>query len=134
VLDILVQQRREQRAAKRFFGKLLTGRHYAPRLLVTDHLGSYGAARRELLPCLGHYQDRRLNNRAEVSHPPTRQRERQMRRFKSPCQAQRVLAVPGPLTNLFRLGRHLLPARHYRTLRRQAFATWRAVTELPLAA
>jgi putative transposase len=134
VLDILVQQHRDQRAAKRFFRKLLKGLHYAPRLIVTDRLSSYGAARRELFPSVGHCQDRRRNNRAEVSHQPTRHRERQMRRFKSPRQAQRFLSVHGPLNNLFRLGRHLLPARHYRTLRTGAFATWREVTGLPQAA
>jgi putative transposase len=134
VLDILVQQHRDQRAAKRFFRKLLKGLHYAPRLIVTDRLSSYGAARRELFPSVGHCQDRRRNNRAEVSHQPTRHRERHMRRFKSPRQAQRFLSVHGPLNNLFRLGRHLLPARHYRTLRTGAFATWREVTGLPQAA
>jgi putative transposase len=134
VLDILVQPHRDQRAAKRFFRKLLQGLHYAPRLLVADRLGSYGAARREFLPSVSHCQDRRLNNRAEVSHQPTRQREYQMRRFKSPEQAQRFLSVHGPINNLFRLGRHLLPARHYRTLRTRAFATWREMTGLPQAA
>jgi putative transposase len=117
VLDILVQQHRDQRAAKCFFRKLLKGLHYAPRLIVTDRFSSYSAARRELLPSVGHCQDRRRNNRAEVSHQPTRHRERQMLRFKSPRQAQRFLSVHGPLNNLFRLGRHVLPARHYRTLR-----------------
>jgi putative transposase len=134
VLDILVQPHRDQHAAERFFGKLLTGLHYALRLLVTDHLGSYGAARRKLLPSVSHCQDRRRNNRAEVSHQPTRQREYQMHRFKSPRQAQRFLSVHGPINNLFRRGRHLLPARHYRTLRTQAFATWKEVTGLQEAA
>jgi transposase-like protein len=81
VLDILVQKSRDQRAATRFFRKLLKGLPYVPRLLVTDQLGSYGAAHRELLRSVTHCQGRRLNNRAEVSHQPTRQRERQMRRF-----------------------------------------------------
>ena len=134
VLDILVQPQRDQRAAKRFFRKLLKGLRYIPRVLVTDRLGSYGAARRELLPSVGHCQERRRNNRAEVSHQPTRFRERQRRRFKSPRQAQRFLAVHGPSNNLFRLGRHLLPARHYRTLRTQTFATWSEVTGLQEAA
>jgi putative transposase len=134
VLDILVQSHRDQDAAKRFFRKLLKGLHYVPRLLVTDRLGSYGAARRELLPSVGHCQDRRRNNRAEVSHQPTRFRERQMRRFKSPGQAQRFQSVHGPINNLFRLRRHLLPARHCRTLRTQAFATWSEVTGLSQAA
>ena len=81
VLDILVQRRRDKRAAKRFFRKLLKGLTYAPRRIVTDKLGSYGCARKELLPDVIHNQGKRLNNRAEVSHQPTRQRERQMRRF-----------------------------------------------------
>src|SRR5215510_14428588 len=134
VLDILVQKRRDQHAAKRFFRKLLKGLHYVPRLLVTDQLGSYGVARRELLPSVAHRQDRRLKNRAEVSHQPTRQRERQMKRFKSPRQAQRFLSAHGSLNNLFRCGRHRMRAAHYRVFRKQAFVTWREVTGLPQAA
>jgi len=134
VLDILVQTRRDQRAATRFFRKLLRGLRYVPRLLVTDRLRSYGVARRELFPSVAHCQEKRANNRAEASHQPTRHREQQMRQFKSPGQAQRFLSVHSPINNLFRLGRHLLPARHYRALRTQAFATWRDVTELSLAA
>jgi putative transposase len=134
VLDILVQPHRDQHAAERFFRKLLKGLHYAPRLLVTDRLGSYGAARRKLVPSVSHCQDRHRNNRAEVSHQPTRQREYQMRRFKSPGQARRFLSVQGPGNNLFRLGRHLLPACHYRTLRARAFAIWNEVTGLQEAA
>jgi len=134
VLDILVQKRRDTCAAKRFFRKLLKGLQYVPRMVVTNRLGSYGAACRELLPSVVHCQGQRVNNRAEVSHQPTRQRERHMRRFKSPGQAQHFLAAHGPINNLFRLGRHLLPARHYRTLRAQAFAIWSEVTGLPQAA
>jgi putative transposase len=134
VLDILVQKQRDKHAATRFFRKLLKGLRYVPRKLVTDRLGSYRAARREILPGVEHCQGQRLNNRAEVSHQPTRQRERYMRRFKSPGHAQRFLAAHGPINNLFRLGRHFLPARHYRTLRTRAFVTWRNVTELPLVA
>src|SRR5215831_4036080 len=124
VLDILVQKHRDQRAAKRFFRKLLKGLHYVPRLIVTDKLGSYGVARRELLPSVVHRQDRRSNNRAEVSHQPTRQRERQMRRFKSPRQAQQFLSAHGPINNLFRCGRHQMRAAHYRVFRERAFVTW----------
>ncbi len=92
VLDILVQKHRNKRAAKRFFRKLLKGQPYVPRTIVTDKLRSYGAARQELLPSVIHEQGKRMNNRAEVSHQPTRQRERQMRRFKSMRHAQRFLA------------------------------------------
>lgn len=87
VLDILVQSRRNAHAAKRFFRKLLKGLQYAPRVIVTDKLRSYAAAKREVLPHTEHRQSRYLNNRAEVSHQPTRRRERQMQRFKSARQA-----------------------------------------------
>lgn len=96
VLDILVQSRRNAKAAKRFFRKLLKGLRYVPRVLVTDKLPSYGAAKREILPGVEHRQSRYLNNRAENSHQPTRRRERQMQRFKSAAQAQRFLSAHGP--------------------------------------
>jgi putative transposase len=128
VLDILVQKRRNKHAAKRFFRKLLKGLQYVPHKLVTDKLTSYGVARREMIGSVTHCQGARQNNRAEVSHQPTRQRERQMRRFKSPRQAQRFLSAHGPINNLFRCGRHLTSAPHYRTFRARAFATWREVT------
>ena len=128
VLDILVQKRRGKRAAKRFFRKLLKGLTYAPRRIVTDKLGGYGSARKELLPDVNHDQGKRLNNRAEVSHQPTRQREQQMRRFKSAAQAQRFLSDHGPINNLFRVGRHLMKAAHYRLFRNRGFAEWREVT------
>ena len=123
VLDILVQKHRDQRAAKRFFRKLLKKLHSVPRLIVTDQLGNYGAARRELLPSVAHWQDRCSNNRAEVSHQPTRQQERQLRRFKSLGQAQRFLSAHGPINNLFCYGRHLMRAAHYRGFHEQAFVT-----------
>ena len=108
VLDILVQKHRDRKAAKRFFRKLLKGMCYSPRAIVTDKLRSYGAARKEIMPGVMHWQDKWQNNRAENSHQPTRQRERQMRRFKSPGQAQRFLSAHGPINNLFRVGRHML--------------------------
>ncbi len=108
--------------------KLLKGLRYAPRVIVTDKLGSYGAARREVLPSVRHVQDRWRNNRAEVSQQPTRQRERQMRRFKSMCHAQRFLSSHGAISNLFRLCRHGVQAAHYRILRDRAFDEWRQVT------
>ena len=128
VLDILVQKRRDKQAAKRFFRKLLKGLRYAPRRIVTDKLRSYGAARKEVLPDVIHDSDKWQNNRAENSHQPTRQRERQMRRFKPPGQAQRFLSAHGPINNLFRVGRHHLKAAHYRLFRDRAFAQWREVT------
>ena len=99
VLDILVQRRRNKAAAKKFFRKLLKGLTYVPRVIVTDQLKSYGATKREVLPSVEHRQHRSLNNRAENSHQPTRERERRMRRFKSPGQAQRFLAAYGPIAS-----------------------------------
>src|SRR5216683_4820132 len=84
VLDILVQSRRNKKAAKRLFRKLLRGLQYVPRVIITDKLKSYGAAKREILPGVEHRQHKRLTNRAENSHQPTRLREKKMRRFKSP--------------------------------------------------
>ena len=89
---------------------------------------SYPAACRTVMPSVVHRTDRYANNRAEVSHQPTRQRERQMRRFKSAAHAQRLLSVHGPIQNLFRVGRHLLRAVHHRLLRTRAFGVWREVT------
>jgi putative transposase len=83
ILDILVQRRRDKRAAKKFFRKLLRGLTYVPRVVITDQLKSYGAAKREILPGVEHRQSRYLNNRCENSHRPTRQRERHMQGFKS---------------------------------------------------
>ena len=128
VLDILVQKRCNKRAAKRFCIKLLKGLRYVPRVIVTDKLGSYGAARKEGLPSVTHVQGRWCNNRAEGSHQPTRQRERQMRRFKSMRHAQRFLSSHGMINNLFRLCRHGVRSEHYRYLRGKAFAEWRQVT------
>ena len=128
VLDILVQSRRNTKAAKRFFKKLLRGLRYVPRVIVTDKLKSYGAAKREILPGVEHRQSRYLNNRAEVSHQPTRRRERQMQRFKSARQAQRFLSAQGQIHNLFQLRRHLLTATDHRAARDRAFSTWREIT------
>jgi putative transposase len=94
-IDILVQKRRNKQAAKRFFRKLLKGQCASPRRMITDKLKSYSAAHREIMPLVTHSTEQYANNRAEVSHQPTRQRERQMRRFKSVGQAQRFLTVNG---------------------------------------
>ena len=127
VLDVLVQSRRNAKVAKRFFKKLLKGLQYVPRVIVTDKLPSYGAAKRKILPGVEHRQSRYLNNRAEVSHQPTRRRERQMQRFKSPRQAQQFLSSHAQIHNLFQLRRHLLTAADHRATRDRAFQTWREV-------
>jgi putative transposase len=128
VRDLLVQRCRDKAAAKEFFRKLLQGRMCMPRVVVTDPLASYGAALREVLPSVAHRQHKRLNNRAENAHQPTRERERRMRRFTSPGHAQRFLAACGPIASHFRLRRHRLSAAAYRQTRAERFATWRAIT------
>ena len=128
VIDILVQAHRDQRAAKRFLRKLVKGQGAEPNRLVTDKLRSYSPAHREVMPDVPHDTRRYANNRAEVSHQPTRQRVRQMRRFKSPSQAQRVLSLHGLVQNLFRFGRHLLRAANARMFRDRAFSESAVVT------
>ena len=128
VFDILVQSRRNRGAAARFFRKLLKGQGREPRRLITDKLRSYSAAHRTVMPSVAHSTRQHENNRAEVSHQPTRQRERQMRRFKSAAHAQRFLSVHGLVLNLFRVGRHLLRVVHHRLLRTRSFRVWNEVT------
>jgi putative transposase len=113
-LDILVQRRRDKTAAKKFFRKLLKRCRYLPRVIVTDRLKSYGAAKRAILPGVEHRQHRYLNSRAENSHRLTRQHERHMQGFKSSGHAQRFLAAYGPIAQHFRPRRHLLTAAQYR--------------------
>ena len=128
VLDILVQSRRDTQAAKRLLRKLLKKQCRPPRVMITDKLASYQAAKREIMPGVEHRQHKGLNNRAENSHQPTRRRERQMKRFKSPRHAQRFLSAHDGINNLFHLRRHCLPAHQYRAVRAQAFQTWAEVT------
>jgi hypothetical protein len=95
---------------------------------ITDKLKSYGVAQREILPDVEHRQSRYLNNRAENSHRPTRRRERQMQRFKSPRQAQRFLSAHSFIYGHFRPRRHLLTACRYRMMRSLAFEVWQKET------
>jgi putative transposase len=133
VLDILVQRRRNKAAAKKFFRKLLKGCQYIPRAMITDKLGSYEAAKKEVMPSVEHRRHRRLNNRSENSHQQTRQRERTMRRFKSPGHAQRFLSAFGPIREHFCPRRHRLRADEYRRERARRFETWNEVTSLKIA-
>jgi len=128
ILDILVQERRDGKAAKRFFRRLLKGLQYVPRVIVTDKLRSYGVAQRHLLPDVEHRQSRYLNNRAENSHRPTRRRERQMQRFKSCEQAQNFLSAHAFIHGHFHPRRHLMAAITYRAIRSEAFSVWRQET------
>src|SRR3954470_5917411 len=134
VLDVLVQSRRDKQAAKRLLRKLLKRQCRTPRVMVTDKLPSYGAAKREVMAGVEHRQHKGLNNRAENSHQPTRRRERQMKRFKSPRQAQRFLSAHDQINNPFHLYRDHLPATEYRAVRAQAFAIWAEVTGVKAAA
>jgi putative transposase len=128
VLDVLVQSRRGEGAAERLLRKLLRKQMRPPRVMITDKLPSYGAAKKDLIPGVEHRQHKGLNNRAENSHQPTRKRERQMKRFKSAGQAQRFLSAHGGISNLFHLRRDHLPANQYRAARSQAFQTWTEIT------
>jgi putative transposase len=128
ILDILVQSRRNNKAAKKFFRKLLKGLTYVPRVIITDQLKSYEAAKREIMPGVEHRQHRYLNNRAENSHQPTRQRERRMQGFKSPGHAQQFLSAYGLMAQHFRPRRHRLPAPAYRQVIAQRFQSWHEVT------
>lgn len=134
VLDILVQSRRNKGAAKKFFRRLLKGCQYVPRVLITDKLGSYAAAKQEVLSSVEHRMHKRLNNRAENSHQPTRQRERTMRRFKSAGHAQRFLAAHGPIREHFCPHRHRLGAKRYRLVLQERFAVWNTITGVQMAA
>ncbi len=128
VVDVFLQSRRDGKAAKRFFKRLLKTHRMEPRKIVTDKLRSYGVAHRDLIPDTIHDTSQYANNRAELSHQPTRVRERVMRRFKSTQQAQQFLTVHAAVYNLFNLGRHLVSAKNYRILRSCAFASWNCAT------
>ena len=110
------------------FRRLLKGLQYEPRVIVTDRLKSYGVAQRGLLPKVEHRQSRYLNNRAENSHRPTRRRERQMQRFKSPEQAQDFLFAHAFIHGHFHPRRHKMSANVYRSIRSEAFKVWQQET------
>ena len=130
VVDVFLQKRRDARAAKRFFKRLLKKLKGEPRKIVTDKLRSYGVAHRELIPDSIHDTSQYANKRAELSHEPTRMRARGMRKFKSMHQAQRFLGAHAAVYNLFNLGRHLISAENYRYFRLRAFATWEKVVAI----
>ena len=134
VLDVLVQSRRNTQAAKRLLRKLLKRQMRPPRVLITDKLPSYRAAKKEIMPGVEHRQHKGLINRAENSHQPTRRRERQMKRFKSAGQAQRFLSAHDQISNLFHLRRDHVPAAQYRAARAQAFHTWAEISGVSTAA
>ena len=125
VVDVFLQKKRSANAAKRFFKRIVKKHQGEPRKIVTDKLRSYGVAHRELMPATIHSTEKYANNRAELSHQPTRVRERGMRRFKSVKQAQQFLNIHAAVYNLFNLGRHLVAAETYRYFRLRSFASWK---------
>jgi putative transposase len=130
----LVQGRRDRTAAKRLFRKLLKKQGRAPRVLITDKLKSYAAAKREIMPAVEHRQHKGLNNRAENSHQPARRRERIMKRFKSPRQVQRFLSAHDQIANHFPRMRDHDTAANFRAARKSAFAAWAEVIGVAMAA
>jgi putative transposase len=127
-LDVLVQPRRNTKAAIRFFRKLLKGLQYVPRVIITDKLRSYSSAKKKILKEVEHRSHKRLNNQIEVAHQPTRLREKQMRKFKSPPQAQRFLSAFGVVKNIFKVGLYKLKATARREKVRDAFTLWTAIS------
>ena len=134
VLDILMQSRRNTAAASKFFRKLLKSERFAPRVIITDKLKSYGAAKRKILTGVEHRQHKGINNRAENSHRPTRVRERGMGRFKSPGHAQRFLSAMEPIRGHFFPHQHQLTASEYRQTMSQQFESWQDVIRQDIAA
>ncbi|MFE4416045.1 IS6 family transposase [Streptomyces sp. NPDC056821] len=128
VLDILLQNRRDEAAARRFFRKLMKKSRSVPRVIVTDKLRSYDAAHRHEMPSVEHRSHKGLNNRAENSHQPTRERERAMKGFRSVGGAQRFLAAFSGISPHFRPRRHLMTAPDYRTEMIIRFAIWDQIT------
>jgi putative transposase len=124
VLDMLVQRRRDTKAALRLMRKLLKKQGFAPKLLITDKLGSYGSAVRQLRLTCPHDRGLRKNNRAESSHQVVRRRERRMQRFKSARSAQRFLSMHAAVYNTFNHQRHLVSRSTLRIFRAEAAARW----------
>jgi putative transposase len=131
-LDILLQKRRDKAAAKRFFRHVLRSCR-VPRKIVTDQLRSYPAAKADI-PDLANVKHvfvkaaARVNNRAENSHQPTRERERRMRGFRDPKRTQAFLSSFGLIRQHFALKRHLLRASLYRKQLASRFAAWHGFT------
>jgi transposase-like protein len=125
VFDLLVQRRRDAAAAVKLMRRLLKKLGFAPDVLATDRLSSYGAAKSEMELSARHEQGLRMNNRAENSHQPVRRRERKMQRFRSTGSAQRFLSVHAAVHKTFNIQRHLTSRRTLRALRTEAFQLWR---------
>lgn len=125
-----VDIRRNKTAAKRLMRKLLKQQGLIPRVMIADELRSLGAAKRKIIPDVEHRSHKGLNNCAENSHQPTRQRERVMKRFKSPGQLQRFVSINDPVVNPFHLPRHEMSSNSFREMRALAMQTWREIAQL----
>jgi putative transposase len=134
VLDVLVQKRRDKRAAKRLLRKLLKKQLRPPRVLITEKLASYDAAKGEVMPSVEHHRHKGLNNRAENTHQPMRRRERQMKRSTSAGQVQRFLSGHDQINNLSHLRRDHITASQYRAARARAFEIWAEISGIAAAA
>ncbi len=130
VLDVLVQAKRDKRAALKLMRKLIKRQGFAPRTLVTDKLRAYAAAVRELGLTARHHRAKWKNNRIESAHVPIRRRERKMQRFRSPGSAQRFFSIHAALYNTFNTRRHLIPASEHRERRNEAFRRWHEAVEV----
>jgi putative transposase len=128
VIDVLLQKRRNARAAKRFFRKLLKDQQTVPNGIVTDKLGSYQVAHRELIPTVPHNTNQHANNLCEASHRATREKQRQMKRFRTASTAQRFLVLHSLVRNLINWGRHAMSAAIYRYFRTRSFDAWATAT------
>lgn len=123
----------DKRAALRLMRKLLKRQGHSPRVLITDKLRSYPAAKREIMPGVEHRSHKGVNSRVENSHQPIRRRERIMKRFKSPAHLQRFVSIHDPIANLFHLPRHEMTSADFRDLRAAAMDAWREIAQLHAA-
>lgn len=133
VLDVLVQSRRNTKAAKRLMRKLMKGQGHSPHVMITDKLRSYCAAKRDIMPGVEYRSHNGLNNRAENSHQPTRRRERIMKGFKSAQHLRRFVSIHDPVASLFHIPRHEISSGHHCELRTEAMQMWNEIARLQAA-
>ena len=127
-IDILLQPRRNTKSAKRFFIKLLGKEGFVPRVMITDKLASYGAAKRQLGMKTDHRKHKALNNRLEGSHQHVRKQERGKRRFRDPVNCQKVLSLSLTIRNIFGRITHKLSAPLKKIYKQQAISIWNDIT------
>lgn len=126
VLDILLQSKRDKRAATKFLRKAIKRTMSVPQTIVSDKWRPTAAAIRDEVPTAAHLRGKRLNNRAENSHQPTRRRERKQQRFKSAKSAQCFLSIFSAFYNHFNIQRHLISRTTMKRFRSAAVNSWTA--------